>query len=149
MNTELTKKAEELKRSILAAQETLARLENAASEQTTYDDVVKKLQPQRFFSGDGVIVKISTNMYAYASEAIAKRNAIRAKYENIAFYLNGCEQELLRVMDSKWFNTITSGAEIITGNHDAWYNPCLVYFISKKAAKEALRILTEDEFRKM
>ena len=111
--------------------------------------MVKKLQPQRFFSGDGVIVKISTNMYAYASEAIAKRNAIRAKYENIALFVNGCEQEEVRKLKDRWYNTVGENGCIKHGYHDFGYNPCIVYFISEDAAKEALRNLTEEEFRKM
>ena len=121
-------------------------------EKPTYGDVVKKLKPKYWFGLGGDLQQHSGKdgyAFAYASEAITKREIIRAKFENIALFVNGCEQEEVRKLKCMCALYINRNGCISVVQHDIVTFVCEMYFISEDAAREALRILGEDEFRRM
>lgn len=130
----------------------LAQLKKEIEEPkpTTYQDVVDKLKPSVWFSNIGMICDNSIiSTYNYASEAITSRMMIRVKLENIALYVNGMEQEEVKKLHDRWYLWISPENDIQTSSSSCGYYPGLILFISEEAALEAIRILGEDEFKKM
>lgn len=118
----------------------------------TYDEIVREIKPKTYFGVDGRIdLAISPYNCCYADEATAEREAIRAKWLNIAAYYNkGKDLDWGNDKQPKYYaycNHKRNSTEIGVAHYAHTANA--VYFHSKQDALDAITVLGEDEFKKM
>jgi hypothetical protein len=110
----------------------------------TYDDVLARVQPEWVKSVDGLDVGASncSRMYAYPDRQTAEREALRAMWLNIAVYVNEGKEGGWRVGVSR------ENGEVFFGSFECIYAG-IVTFKDEPAARLAVQIMGEDNFRKM
>lgn len=116
----------------------------------TYDDICKKLfrNNKIYWAYKDVVYSDMASPSNYkdvdncTSEAQVKRLAAFNKLQNIAKYLNNGWVSNFNGKNKNWFIRIEDGKYV--ARFFKWFNNGSVYFKSKEAANEAIRLMGED-----
>lgn len=147
--TELHRKIDELGDILSMFQEEIKALKSKAEspQAVTYDDVVRELKPRHYFGCEGFIrEEISSYNYFYATKEIAEREALRCKWLNIAEYVNRRHEKEGICFFCVWYHRDDKEIGVLQYNRTQNEN---TRFNSEAAAKEALQIMGEDNYKKM
>lgn len=140
-------KIEELEKQVAELSAQIAELKK---QQPTYKDVMEEMKPRYcFFRDSGYPACSSVEAYeAYYShsDAAARKNALQAKWENIAEYVNRRHEKEEKAFYFLSHNNMNG--VIGVGKCDMMYDEC-TRFNSQAAALEALRIMGEDDYKRM
>jgi hypothetical protein len=110
----------------------------------TYDDVVAKVDPRWYYNiGKGDIENtMGSSRYTHPDRQTAEREALRAMWLNIAVYVN-------EGGDGHYVVKIIAGDIVYFKMASDINYPGVSFFKSESAARLAVQIMGEDNFRKM
>lgn len=113
----------------------------------TYEDVANEVKPIWFFSQDGETYESSeVGDFCFESEETAEREALRCKWLNIAEYVNRRHEK----KDNKHWEVLWISSQIAISFYEKAYSFAEnTRFNSEAAAKEALAIMGDDNYKKM